>query len=213
MLDLGAGDAFFASLASKALASRITCADLHYDERTIAALHALYPELELVREVPDRRFDVVVALDVAEHVPDDLAFVTEIAERWLAPGGHLVFSVPAHRWLWSSHDVLLKHFRRYRRGEGRRLLERAGLDVVSDGSLFGSLLMPRALSVGLERVRGTTAKSARQGAIAWNAPSWVTRAVMRALAVDARVSLRAAEVGLPMPGLSYWAIARKGAER
>jgi SAM-dependent methyltransferase len=212
VLDLGAGDAYFAGLASSELGVHITCADLGYDAETRARLGRLYPSLELVREVPDRRYDVVIALDVAEHVEDDLAFVSEIAEKRLAPSGHLLFSVPAHRWLWSSHDVALKHFRRYGRGEGRRLLERAGLEVVEDGSLFGSLVMPRAVSVALEKVRGPSGKPASEGAIAWNAPSWVTSAVMSALAVDARVSMGASKAGVPLPGLSYWAVAHQRAD-
>jgi SAM-dependent methyltransferase len=211
VLDLGAGDAYFAGLAASELGARITCADLGYDDETIAKLQKLYPSLELVREVPPRRFDVVIALDVAEHVPDDLAFVTQIVEERLAPSGHLLFSVPAHRWLWSSHDVALKHFRRYARGEGRRLLERARLEIVEDGSLFGSLLAPRAIAVGLERLRGPSSKAASEGAIAWDAPSWVTRAVMGALAIDTRIGLRASRAGLELPGLSYWAVARKRA--
>ncbi len=209
VLDLGAGDAYFAGLAAKELRARITCADLGYDAETIARLGRLYPELELVRDVPDRRFDVVIALDVAEHVEDDLGFVANIAEKRLAPSGHLLFSVPAHRWLWSSHDEALKHFRRYARGEARRLLERAGLEIVEEGGLFGSLLMPRALSVGLERVRGVSGKKASEGAIAWDAPRWITNVVMGALAIDARVSRRASKARLALPGLSYWAIARK----
>lgn len=210
VLDLGAGDAYFAGLASE-LGGRITCADLGYDAETLGKLGRLYPALELVRDVPDRRFDVVIALDVAEHVPDDLAFVSSIVTERLAPSGHLVFSVPAHRWLWSSHDVALKHFRRYARGEGRQLLSRAGLEIVEDGSLFGSLLMPRALSVGLEHLRGPSGRAASEGAIAWSAPDWVTSVVMGALAVDTRISMRASRAGLALPGLSYWAVARKRA--
>ena len=209
VLDLGSGDAYFAGRAAGELGARLTCVDLGYDAGTIARLKRLYPSLELASEVPDRRFDVVIALDVAEHVEDDLAFVTSIREKQLTPSGHLLFSVPAHRWLWSSHDVALKHFRRYARGEGRRLLERAGLTVARDGSLFGSLVMPRAVSVGLERLRGTSVGPPSEGAIAWSAPDWITRAVMAALAVDARVSMGASRAGLPLPGLSYWAIAQK----
>ncbi len=210
VLDLGAGDAYFAGRAASELGVRFTCADLGYDDATLKTLARLHPELELVRAVPpDRRFDVVIALDVAEHVEDDLAFVSEIVEQRLRASGHLLFSVPAQRWLWSSHDVALKHFRRYARGEGRRLLERAGLHVVEDGGLFGSLLMPRAISVALERMRGPSGKPASEGAIAWDAPSWVTSVVMGALAVDARLSIGAARAGLPLPGLSYWALARK----
>lgn len=58
--------------------------------------------------------DVVTALDITEHVEDDQGLVSEAA-RILRPGGHLLITVPAHRFLWSEHDVALWHKRRYSR--------------------------------------------------------------------------------------------------
>jgi SAM-dependent methyltransferase len=75
----------------------------------------------------ERTFDAVVASDVLEHIEDDGAAAREIA-RVLRPGGIFVFSVPAHPWLWSAHDVALWHQRRYRRRELVALLRGAGLE-------------------------------------------------------------------------------------
>jgi len=61
-------------------------------------------------------FDVVVALDVLEHIADDRAALHEIA-RVLRPGGVFVFAVPAFMALWRHHDVMYGHFRRYVRAE------------------------------------------------------------------------------------------------
>lgn len=60
----------------------------------------------------DAEFDVVVALDVFEHISDEERAVAEV-RRVLKPGGHLVFTVPAFQWLWSARDVALQHKRRY----------------------------------------------------------------------------------------------------
>jgi SAM-dependent methyltransferase len=60
----------------------------------------------------DRSFDIVLALDVIEHVPDDVALLRE-AERVLRPGGVLLVTVPALPWLWSAHDDVNHHYRRY----------------------------------------------------------------------------------------------------
>lgn len=73
---------------------------------------------------PDASFDVVLALDVLEHVSDHQAAVKEIA-RILKPGGIFVATVPAHPWLFSYHDVALHHVRRYRRAEFKQTLETA----------------------------------------------------------------------------------------
>ena len=72
--------------------------------------------------------DGVLALDIFEHIEDHNAAYKEAA-RVLKPGGALVLSVPAFRWLWGPHDVALMHFRRYTAAEMRRCLEDAGLQV------------------------------------------------------------------------------------
>jgi SAM-dependent methyltransferase len=74
--------------------------------------------------------DLVAALDVLEHIPDDGAAAREIT-RVLRPGGHLVVTVPVDPRLWSAHDEAVGHVRRYTREQVVDLLEGAGLDVVS----------------------------------------------------------------------------------
>jgi SAM-dependent methyltransferase len=76
----------------------------------------------------DGTFDCVVALDVIEHVDDDLAILTKLGEV-LRPGGHLIVTVPAFQVLWSEHDEINLHKRRYRAEQLRRRLEEAGLSI------------------------------------------------------------------------------------
>ena len=74
------------------------------------------------------RFDLVLASDVLEHVDDDAGAMREI-ERILKPGGVFIATVPAHQWLFSAHDHLLHHRRRYSKNEFRKLLENNFEDV------------------------------------------------------------------------------------
>jgi len=78
---------------------------------------------------PGGSFDLVSSLDVFEHIDTDEAAIKECF-RVLKPGGVLLVTVPAHRWLWSAHDIVLNHFRRYARGEMKEKLRGAGLEVV-----------------------------------------------------------------------------------
>jgi SAM-dependent methyltransferase len=76
----------------------------------------------------DGCFDLVVACEVLEHIEDDRGALAEWVAR-LAPGGHVLVSVPAHRRRWSDSDVWAGHYRRYERNDLRSLLEGAGLLV------------------------------------------------------------------------------------
>src|SRR5437773_3231861 len=86
-----------------------------------------------VEEMPyrDGSFDVVTCLDVLEHTRDDVHSLSEL-RRVTRAGGHLVVTVPAYRFLWSTHDVANQHYRRYRRSALRAAAREAGWEVVSD---------------------------------------------------------------------------------
>lgn len=90
--------------------------------------------------VPDHSYDLVVMLDVLEHIEDDAAALEQV-RRTLKPGGRLLLTVPAMPWLWSSHDVAHHHFRRY---TARRLLGAlsAARYTVHHHSYFNTLLFP-----------------------------------------------------------------------
>ena len=214
VLDLGAGDAFFSDLVARSFSgARVTSVDIGYGAATRARLTRLYPSVEFAQEVPaGQRFDLVVALDVIEHVEDDLALLRRIVGDWLAAGGTVVLSVPAHPWLWSSHDVGLRHHRRYGSRAFAQVVARAGLELVERGGLFSSLLLPRAVAVGLERLGARPQAPLSEGAIAWDGSAWLTRIAMSTLGADAWFCAQAASVGITVPGLSCWGVARAARE-
>jgi SAM-dependent methyltransferase len=95
--------------------------------------------------------DLVLMLDVLEHIADDVAALCA-ARRALRPGGRLVLTVPALPVLWSRHDEVNEHHRRYTRRGLRRSLVASGFEVEELRYFFawavGPLLARRWLAPG-----------------------------------------------------------------
>jgi SAM-dependent methyltransferase len=94
-------------------------------------------------------WDAVCLFDVLEHV-DDEAGALAACRRLLGPRGRLFVTVPAYRWLWSRHDELLGHRRRYTARRLRGAVEAAGL-AVERLTYFNTLLAPAVMAVRLAR--------------------------------------------------------------
>jgi SAM-dependent methyltransferase len=145
-------------------------------------------------------FDVVTALDVVEHVPDDGRALTEIA-RVLRPGGILVATVPAYQALWSAHDEALHHFRRYNARQFSRVISQSGLQVERLTYLI-SVLFPLAAAA---RWLGKHRRGHEKEATLPMVPPPVNRALIALHAAELSVARR-----LPLPyGLTVLAVARK----
>ena len=92
-------------------------------------------------------FDLVALLDVLEHLADDRAALTTLAQC-LRPGGRLLVTVPAHPWLWSAHDEANHHLRRYTRATLRAAVSDSGL-TLDRLTWFNSVLFPLAAAARL----------------------------------------------------------------
>lgn len=74
--------------------------------------------------LPEHRYDLILFLDVLEHIEDAQGAVAHAATL-LEPGGVVLVTVPAFRHLWTTHDDLNRHVTRYTRGELAALLSTA----------------------------------------------------------------------------------------
>lgn len=146
ILDVGAGSGFFSrQLLAETGARSALCVDIGYtNERddSVAGKPVRYR-----RDTGPTDCDLVLMMDVLEHVDDDRGLLRHYAAK-VPSGAHFLVTVPAFRFLWSGHDVFLEHKRRYRLGEIEAVMRDAGLDVVRGAYYFG-LVFPLAAAVRL----------------------------------------------------------------
>jgi SAM-dependent methyltransferase len=156
ILDVGAGSGFFSRhLLARTATQSALCVDIGYpSERndSVAGKPVLYR-----RDTGPTDCDLVLMMDVLEHVDDDRGLLRHYAAK-VPSGAHFLVTVPAFGFLWSGHDVFLEHKRRYRLGEIEGAMGDAGLEVMR-GSYYFGLVFPLAAAVRLASRRTTEPRS------------------------------------------------------
>jgi SAM-dependent methyltransferase len=107
----------------------------------------------------DDAFDLVTAFDVIEHTPDDRRTLAEL-RRVTRPGGRALITVPAYQRLFSAHDVVNQHYRRYARPSLFAAAQAAGWRP-GRTTYFNSVLLAPAAAVRLLQRRHAHAPKAR----------------------------------------------------
>jgi SAM-dependent methyltransferase len=92
----------------------------------------------------DDRADCIVAMDVIEHLDDDVLALRELL-RVARPGATVYLTVPAYQFLWSEHDVRAAHRRRYTASMLERSARAAGIDVERISYYNSFLVVPAVL--------------------------------------------------------------------
>ena len=100
-----------------------------------------------VRQPGEPPFDVVLLLDVLEHIDDDDAALRGL-HNVLRPDGVLLITVPACQFLWGRHDVVNEHRRRYSRHMLAERLSNASF-AIEKISYFNTMLFPPIAAVRL----------------------------------------------------------------
>lgn len=158
ILDVGAGSGFFSRhLLKHTPAKTAWCVDISYasdtdDVETGKPIH-------FRREIGELHADVVLLMDVLEHVEDDVGLLRQYVEK-VPSGARFLISVPAFQVLWSDHDVFLEHKRRYTVARIEHVASRAQLRVVRSSYYFG-LVLPLAI---LARLKTSLVNSSKRPA-------------------------------------------------
>jgi SAM-dependent methyltransferase len=164
LLDIGAGSGFFSRhLLERTPAESALCVDIGYAadrDDNVGGKPVRYR-----RDIGPTDCDLVLMMDVLEHVDDDRWLVRHYAEK-VPSGAHFLVTVPAFEFLWSGHDVFLEHKRRYRLPGIEAALRDAGLEIVR-GSYYFGFVFPLAAAVRLADRNTTEPRSSlkKQGAV------------------------------------------------
>jgi hypothetical protein len=137
-LDVGAGSGIFSrQLLDAGICNRAICVDPAYAKESDEIHNG--KEILFRRTIEGTRPNLILMMDVLEHVDDDLELLKQYTEKMPADG-HVLITVPAFEFLWSEHDVFLEHRRRYTLKQLERVVSSAGLNIVRSRYFFGSLL-------------------------------------------------------------------------
>ena len=219
-LDIGAGDLFLGrELCGRFPVARYIAVDTAFDEDASetealtagdARIRTFRSWQETMRSV-DSSFDMVLLLDVLEHIEDEAAFLKSLRESSSVTGETLfLITAPAFQSLYSSHDLFLGHYRRYNNRILKELVCRAGLSAIDAGYFFFTLLPPRALRVLCENA-GLPRRRQFRGVSGWRPHILRDFLLKEVLSLDFAASSLARKLGINPIGLSNYLICKKAA--
>ncbi|MGB1067782.1 MAG: class I SAM-dependent methyltransferase [Gammaproteobacteria bacterium] len=124
-----------------------TLQGLDVSDESIRIINEKYPDIKILNkkfpdETIDEKFDLICLFDVLEHIEDDSKAIEKTLQL-LKDKGKLIITVPAYQFLWSYHDEIHHHHRRYSKSELSNLLELNNLKINHSG-YFNFLLFPLA---------------------------------------------------------------------
>ena len=146
VLDVGAGSGFFSKhLLEHSSVEEAWCVDTSYDNDSDTI--EMEKQLHFRRSIESVDADLVLLMDVLEHVNDDVGLLKEYVKK--VPHGCLfLVSVPAFQFLWSDHDDFLEHKRRYTLNQLEDVVVSSGLSV-KHGSYYFGMVFPIAMVLRL----------------------------------------------------------------
>ena len=149
ILDIGSGDTYFdlELLNSGINVNSLRGVDINLKEE-IKSNGCIwtndYKKLDI------KKYDTIIMMDVIEHVECDSAFINETVLKLLNDKGRIILTVPAYQSLFSHHDEVLKHYRRYNYKMIKDLANKCNLKITSHHYFYLSLLLPRLLTKSKE---------------------------------------------------------------
>lgn len=209
IVDIGSGNAFVIhTLVKKNLADEYYAIDIEYTEEVISQLKEnnnnskvvyLQNIEEYLSKFPSDESTLFLCMDVLEHVEDEKIILDSLKEK---PNNYYFFAVPAFQSVFSSHDILLKHYRRYTLKQLNKLLVDNQFTVLDKGFYFSSLLLFRNIEKIIKKNKVASIDN-------WEGSKIKTRVINNFLSFDFKFSLMLKKTGITIPGLSTYCLCKK----
>jgi hypothetical protein len=221
VLDIGCGDIYFVSRLSD-LYPKINffAIDTAFDDDAIFRLTnqvgnrkiKLFKTMDEASLVLKKAADLILLLDVVEHIEHDEAFLRSLHDNpAVRSSTNIMITVPAFQTLFCSHDAFLGHYRRYTNSTLKKVLQRAGFKENKIGYFFSSLIPTRLAQVFKEKITKSGERHTT-GLVQWKGGQLITGLMKSVLLLDyyffsfiKRIS------GINIPGLSNYVICKKPA--
>ncbi len=206
VLDVGCGDSYISRSLFHHLQSKgITAVDINFTDEQIIELNNLSCGIEYQKEMPvEGVYDLILLLDVIEHVKHDRIFLNNLVGKYVSGKGKVMITAPAFQSIYGRHDAFLGHHRRYKLKELEKMITACGLNVLSSGYLFFSLLLPKFV---LYKFLNTG--KCPEGVGNWSRGKGVTSLIEIILNIDNSLLISAASIGINIPGLTGWVLCEK----
>ena len=215
IFDIGCGDVFVTEQLSKLLPkARFIAVDTGFTDPDLVQLRQkfhqtpirVYKSLDKAFESNSEPVDIVLLLDVIEHIHDPVKFLKQLRKRlFQAQETILILTAPAFQWLFGGHDTYLKHYRRYNNQEMLEILSESGFSTIKMGYFFCSLLLIRTMNRFLENLIKAN-PNREKGIGGWKHMPAIDTVLTNMLYMDFRSSYLLRKIGIRLPGLSIFAI-------
>ncbi len=209
IVDIGSGDAYVIhTLVEKNLAKEYYAIDTAYTPEVIAQLKennqnskVIYVQnlKEYLDKFPSDKPTLYLCMDVLEHLEDEKVILDDLHVK---ENNYYFFAVPAFQSVFSSHDDLLGHYRRYTLEQLSNLLSKNQFKIIDKGYYFTTLLLFRKLDKLLKKDKKASIDN-------WEAGKFKTSIINTMLKVDFLCSLMIKKIGIIVPGLSCYCLCKK----
>jgi len=207
LLDVGSGDAYVLNqLCRHSVADNYTAIDTAYEPDIIEQIISTNTcTINFMSRLPDQMQlppDLILLLDVIEHCENDATILEDIKN--ISSGEFkLIITVPAYQSLFSKHDELLHHHRRYSLNQLKDLCKTEGLKIEQAGYFFFSIMLIRWVQLFLEKIGLRKPDKTINN---WKGKKWITSVFTFLLWADYKIGRFFLAIGFRLPGLSAYCI-------